>query len=768
MANHPNIEDIPGTYAYDGMAALDDVDQFVDRAPGEGTGAYYGLQVAQNTGGAGDWTLNLSAGAGQLKGVTGGTYTNALTSATTMAVPSSTDRRDLVVWRVGTGVVVIKGTPWTPGAGDGAAYTRTSVGLPPVKPKPVSGTDVPLAEIYVPYNATALVTAMIVDKRPIVPLIAPQGMASFVPGTANSTKASMVNLAGAGGIGPSNIPDFCLRTAFTMQQTPVRTRLRVWDIQAVNNSVNPGVKTITGLWLGQPNTAAETVWSGDFVSAPTQELTSFTLDPSSNGSEYVSAWFTPPAWMVAGAQVGVSLAGTVAQTTITAMAISGTTVTVTAAAHGYVAGESVGIAGVASASGAGAGHLQTLVNGLAFTVASPTTNTFQINVASTPTDAYSSGGTVNPAMSTSVFQTNLCWTSSTPGTVSAGGVAGAAAAPTAGIASPGTAPLDIRLEYDYIGTASNVLYLGTSLSGGTVVGNGNQLFGLCGPDNRFPEKVALRAGQAALNGAIGGSSSSTYLSLTSYAWKRLLSPESGYTTLRSAPDVAVIEEGVNDLLPQVSLATFQSNILNVVANCKSIGASRVHLCTVPPSGMHAGFGFYGGQAGTLKSAVSGSTATVTVNGNAFTSNTTYVAGLGPAGGFPGPSADWQGNTFYLDLPESGICDGPYTATTAAYNSSGNLVLTPPTSFTPTNTHQAGAPVITAAEYLRRRYSMWIRQGVPGTAACIDLAEVTLQPGPEPRGFAWTYFANANPGPHPSDPSLYGRWAREAMPALAST
>jgi hypothetical protein len=164
----PNIEDSP---TFDAMAVRDSVDFYVLTT--NVNGVVSGLQVTQDTGS--DMKVQVAAGSCQV-GTTTYTLGTAWTSPTITAA-SSGDRRDVVVYRAGSGPVYIVGTAC---ALTGTIWTRTSNQNPPVKPNVVTTTDVVLAEVYVAYNTTAIVSGSpsspsvptsgnIVDKSNVLP-----------------------------------------------------------------------------------------------------------------------------------------------------------------------------------------------------------------------------------------------------------------------------------------------------------------------------------------------------------------------------------------------------------------------------------------------------------------------------------------------------------------------------------------------------------------------------------------------------------------------
>lgn len=153
----PNIEDAP---SFDGMAVRDSADFSALGAPGRGSGVVSGMAVTQDTGS--NMKVAVASGVISINGVE--TTYSGTGSPFTVAAASATDRRDAVIYRVGTGVVVLAGT-----ACGTAGWTHTSTGNPPVKPTLTESTDVLLDEIYVAATTTVITTATnLVDKRNIL------------------------------------------------------------------------------------------------------------------------------------------------------------------------------------------------------------------------------------------------------------------------------------------------------------------------------------------------------------------------------------------------------------------------------------------------------------------------------------------------------------------------------------------------------------------------------------------------------------------------
>lgn len=155
----PNIQDSP---SFDAMAVPDATDDWCLLGAIAGTGVVSGVAVTQDTGS--DMKVAYSGGqvavAGTLYTVTSGTAT--------VSAASTSDRRDVVVYRAGTGVVVLAGTPCGT-----VGWTRSAAvaSLPPVKPAVVRSTDCVLAEVYVTPTTVAIVTAVNLRALGVQPMV---------------------------------------------------------------------------------------------------------------------------------------------------------------------------------------------------------------------------------------------------------------------------------------------------------------------------------------------------------------------------------------------------------------------------------------------------------------------------------------------------------------------------------------------------------------------------------------------------------------------
>ncbi len=149
---NPDIQDGP---SYDAMAVRDSTDSYsLSSGASAATGVVLGMQVTQDTGS--DMKVQVAPGS-VLVNNESYTLTTAWTSGTITAANTG-DRRDVVVYRAGTGPVYITGTPTTLTT---ATWTRTANQNPPVKPNIVPATDVVLAEVYVAGTGGTPTTAIV-------------------------------------------------------------------------------------------------------------------------------------------------------------------------------------------------------------------------------------------------------------------------------------------------------------------------------------------------------------------------------------------------------------------------------------------------------------------------------------------------------------------------------------------------------------------------------------------------------------------------------
>lgn len=345
--------------------------------------------------------------------------------------------------------------------------------------------------------------------------------------------------------------------------------------------------------------------------------------------------------------------------------------------------------------------------------------------------------------------------------------AGNAAVPTGGTASPYIVPFDIRMEYEFVGRNQIGWVLGTSLTNGFLQTTGTAApYGHMGPDNMWTQMAGNRLGHNLINGGIGGGSLASYTTSTSrLSWTRFNDPTTGTLFGGTFPDYAVIDMGINDSSTNAlaPLATFQSNYQTLIGQLQSAGFSKIVACTVPAGFLTEYFGSLTTfQTGVLASAVTAGSGKTSISLNAI--GTTYpvlnyasAPGGGPVattqGGRWYDAANTQTNSVWLELPASGIAEGPFTITAIA---SGVMTIV---SSTFAFAHAQGAPVLATREGFRQNYNHWLRQLPPGIVGVIDFAKVSEASGLPPIYKNWYYYSQAD-DIHPNTPALYNAMAQE--------
>ena len=164
----PSIENITnGSTGLDSQSVSDGVDWAIQAAALANTYVQSGCLVSQFSGGP---NMGVTIASGVLF-VAGVGYTVASASVAVGAA-STTDRRDLVVYTVGTGFQVLPGTACgTAGWSRSTSFTAPTTGLPPVKPSFNPATQCPLGEVTVTATTTSITTAInIVDKTADTPV----------------------------------------------------------------------------------------------------------------------------------------------------------------------------------------------------------------------------------------------------------------------------------------------------------------------------------------------------------------------------------------------------------------------------------------------------------------------------------------------------------------------------------------------------------------------------------------------------------------------
>jgi hypothetical protein len=180
---NPNYEDTLGGVAvstWPAVAVEDRTDRFAFRSVSMGTG----FAAAAGVTAAGTLVLSYPAGTAFVQGVS---YPYSSGSVTVTTNSGLLDRRDAIVYRVGSGVTYLIGTPatYTPTGACWAPYPG-SAGSPPVKPtvNPATSsfnsalvnesTDAIMCEVTMPYNATTVSTTFsatagyVVDKSNVL------------------------------------------------------------------------------------------------------------------------------------------------------------------------------------------------------------------------------------------------------------------------------------------------------------------------------------------------------------------------------------------------------------------------------------------------------------------------------------------------------------------------------------------------------------------------------------------------------------------------
>lgn len=356
--------------------------------------------------------------------------------------------------------------------------------------------------------------------------------------------------------------------------------------------------------------------------------------------------------------------------------------------------------------------------------------------------------------------------------------------------------LDIRMEYEFVGTNPIGVVLGTSLESGYTIPTSR--WKNCGPDETWPGKIGLRLGHAMVNNGIAGATISAFdasgtggtIPTTDYSWTRMLDTTySGTPTAASwpggcTPDYAIIGTfPVNDSLISVAsftLATIIAHYANVITNLQTLGVNRIYVGTGTPM-----FTAYNAQTGGTVSYAQGFLATaitaastpasVVVKGPAITGTTTPANLMQVPPGNPVALGPW-GSTgaagqLYLGDPQLGTADGPYPAAGSGHTvapgspQATNMALTwSGTSPTIANAHYVGEQVMMAQEFIRRSINIAIRQGLPGTVGVLDFERVAAAPGYHPLVLGdGRYYTSDNV--HPATPSMYDAVADHVGPQL---
>lgn len=338
--------------------------------------------------------------------------------------------------------------------------------------------------------------------------------------------------------------------------------------------------------------------------------------------------------------------------------------------------------------------------------------------------------------------------------------AGTAAVPT-GALSIYSPLLDIRMEYEFVGSNQIGLFIGTSITNGVKsaqVFTANIPIGHMGPDDAYPIMSGMRNGFCNINGGIGGVQTATWVNTAGLCWTR-------FDLTTCTPDYAVIDLGINDaavgLLP---LATFQANIRTIIAYLQSLGIYKILICTQSTITNVSVFSSPAGVGMQLQAAkASGAIGTLVGVGNQITAPYGGAALGGPPGNanawYQGAGGPWA---CYVELPTSNIFEGPFTITNSAL-AAGVMTLTVTGSLV--NNHELGAPVITQAEGLRQIYNNWIRSLAPGANMIVDMARISEWDFCFPPYIGNPRYYGNSGDVHPANAGFYGDVAADIVNSL---
>lgn len=223
----PDIQSITnGSTGYDFQAVEDQTDWAAQAASEAGTGVITGMAVSPSSG----MTVAVAAGTYMVNG-TVYTYAGGTVTATSASV---SDRRDIVSINTSGTLAVTAGT-----ACGTAGWTRSSSGLPPVKPAIPSASAL-LGELAITSTTTTIASINIVDKTTIVArtpgtLLA---RAQYAPSSAGSYTL-VVSTTGLTALDTTN-----LNVVFTAPPSgAVRVRLQGF----VQGGAAAGTKTVFGV-----------------------------------------------------------------------------------------------------------------------------------------------------------------------------------------------------------------------------------------------------------------------------------------------------------------------------------------------------------------------------------------------------------------------------------------------------------------------------------------------------------------------------------------
>ncbi len=285
--------------------------------------------------------------------------------------------------------------------------------------------------------------------------------------------------------------------------------------------------------------------------------------------------------------------------------------------------------------------------------------------------------------------------------------------------------LDIRMEYQFVGSNLIGFCIGDSLSAGVLSGGfgGTPKFGLMGPGNKMHEMAGIKSGIHMINGGVTAFQTSNWITQANLCWSR-------FDLATNPPDFAVILIGSNDAATgPTGLATYQANIQSIITILNGLGISKVYMLTIPGNRFN----------GTFLTAQAAAAQT------AFTANDNTLSGFIQIGG---PNDGTNSELHTVSTGPTGT--GPY-----GYTANSNLTVL----------HPKGTIVAGLNETARLQYNDWIRQQPPGITAAWDIdSEMALAPY-NGMGHPF-YFGDNNPlNAHPNTPSGYMRMSDLVAPRL---
>lgn len=176
----PTIESAP---TFDGQSISDATDWSSMANAVNGSGLISGGAVTAGSG----MSVNVAAGTGAFQGV--GFSWSAVTNFAITAA-SASDRRDLVAVTSSGLVVGVLGT-----ACGTAGWTRSSTGLPPVKPPLFPANSILLGEVYVASTTSSLAAGNLIDKRTL--LMQDSGWLTIANGAMTNSWVNAGSISGA-------------------------------------------------------------------------------------------------------------------------------------------------------------------------------------------------------------------------------------------------------------------------------------------------------------------------------------------------------------------------------------------------------------------------------------------------------------------------------------------------------------------------------------------------------------------------------------------